>query len=214
MSPFVPSLDPMAALQALEIVPTAVLLVDARLRVVLANASARRVLELRDGICCDGGALRGASSDVTIAFRARVAEAARDGTGRGAVPGASLLVPRPSGARPWVVTVTRLRERDLGAGAEQPLAAVLIADSEPASCLPPARLQELFGLTPSEARVALLLAEGKGLKHVASRLGVSLSTVKTHVQRALEKTGTRRQAELTRIIVQVGALLATGRAAA
>jgi DNA-binding CsgD family transcriptional regulator len=149
-----------------------------------------------------------------VALRERLNEALRADAAAGAAPGSSLLLPRPSGARPWIVTVTRLGTNGPLGNGDQPVAAVFIADPEPVPTLPARSLQSLFGLTPSEARVAQLLAEGKGLKHVATRLGLALSTVKTHVQRALAKTGTSRQAELTKIIVHVGALLAPSQVAA
>ena len=36
---------------------------------------------------------------------------------------------------------------------------------------------------------------------VAENLGVTLSTVRTHLQRAFEKTDTRRQSELVRLLL-------------
>jgi DNA-binding CsgD family transcriptional regulator len=63
-------------------------------------------------------------------------------------------------------------------------------------------LRERFGLTPAELRVALLTCEGIGLVEVARRLGVSINTARTHLQRVFDKTGTRRQADLVRLIAR------------
>jgi DNA-binding NarL/FixJ family response regulator len=47
----------------------------------------------------------------------------------------------------------------------------------------------LRGLTPREGEVAALVATGLGNKQIATRLGISLPTVKDHVHRILVKTG-------------------------
>lgn len=65
------------------------------------------------------------------------------------------------------------------------------------SSLKPSFLQILYDLTPAEANVAFLVAEGNGLCMVASKLGVSSETVRTHLKRAFAKTGTGKQAELS-----------------
>jgi DNA-binding CsgD family transcriptional regulator len=58
-------------------------------------------------------------------------------------------------------------------------------------------LQSLYDLTPAEANVAFLVAEGNGLGMVASKLGISSETVRTHLKRAFAKTGTGKQAALS-----------------
>lgn len=66
-------------------------------------------------------------------------------------------------------------------------------------------LRAAFGLTDAEATLALLIAsEPLGLRSIAGSLGVATSTVKTHLQHIFEKTGTSRQADLVRLIVQAG----------
>src|ERR1700736_5949731 len=53
-------------------------------------------------------------------------------------------------------------------------------------------------LTPSEARIFAKVGEGHELSAIADHLGVKLSTVKTHLLRVFEKTGTNRQADVVR----------------
>jgi len=45
------------------------------------------------------------------------------------------------------------------------------------------------------------VAGGAGLDSVASRLGLGRNTVKTHLSRVFDKTGTHRQAELARLVM-------------
>ena len=51
------------------------------------------------------------------------------------------------------------------------------------------------GLTPREAEVLVLIAEGKSNLEIASQLYVSEATVKTHVNRIFMKTGSRDRAQ-------------------
>ncbi|CAN7556571.1 helix-turn-helix transcriptional regulator [Pararhizobium sp. LjRoot238] len=67
-------------------------------------------------------------------------------------------------------------------------------------------LSGLFDLTPGEARVARELASGTSLEAVAIKLGLKLETVRTYLKRIFFKTGTRRQAELTRMLSGLGRL--------
>ncbi|TPK07044.1 hypothetical protein FJ872_24085 [Mesorhizobium sp. B2-5-9] len=66
------------------------------------------------------------------------------------------------------------------------------------------QLRDLYRLTPAEAAVATAVARGEGLQAVADEVGISLTTVRTHLQHVFEKTETRRQAELVRLIAASG----------
>jgi DNA-binding NarL/FixJ family response regulator len=59
-------------------------------------------------------------------------------------------------------------------------------------------------LTPREAEVLRLIAEGKSNREVARALFVSEATVKTHVNRIFAKTGSRDRGQATRYAYQHG----------
>ncbi|MCA0922049.1 helix-turn-helix transcriptional regulator [Pseudooceanicola nanhaiensis] len=61
------------------------------------------------------------------------------------------------------------------------------------------RMQEEFRLTPAESTLCLEILRGDGRDAAAARLGISVSTARTHLSRIFEKTGTNRQAELVRL---------------
>jgi DNA-binding CsgD family transcriptional regulator len=64
-------------------------------------------------------------------------------------------------------------------------------------------LAALYELTPTEARVLLEIASGKNRAAAADALGIADSTVKTHLARIFEKTGTSEQAELAKLVASL-----------
>jgi DNA-binding CsgD family transcriptional regulator len=65
---------------------------------------------------------------------------------------------------------------------------------------PPEAIAKEFRLTPAELRVLFAIVEVGGVADVAAVLGISEGTVKTHLHRLFEKTGTSRQAELVKLV--------------
>jgi DNA-binding CsgD family transcriptional regulator/PAS domain-containing protein len=70
-------------------------------------------------------------------------------------------------------------------------------------------MKEIYGLTPAELRVLLSIVEHGGISQVAVALGIAETTVKTHLRRIFEKTGTSRQADLIRLVAGFASPLAT-----
>lgn len=60
-------------------------------------------------------------------------------------------------------------------------------------------LARIFGLTCAESRVLAHLAEDRTPNEIGAALGVSVTTVRTHLQSLFQKTGARRQPELIRL---------------
>lgn len=69
--------------------------------------------------------------------------------------------------------------------------------------LPGPLLTELFQLSPAEHRLAELLAQGLTLECCATRLNVSINTVKTQLRALFRKTGTTRQAQLINLFARL-----------
>jgi DNA-binding CsgD family transcriptional regulator len=68
------------------------------------------------------------------------------------------------------------------------------------------RLGTLFGLTPSEAKVALLVALGMSGPEAAGELGIGPGTVHAHLKSVFAKTGVHRQSGLARLLTRTGVL--------
>ena len=58
----------------------------------------------------------------------------------------------------------------------------------------------IYGLSPVQVRVALMVAEGLSLTGIAGKLGISPATARTHLNRIFDKTGVRNLAALVRLL--------------
>jgi DNA-binding CsgD family transcriptional regulator len=185
------------ALEALEVVEQAVLLVDAHAAVRHANRAAEALLRT-GGLKTVAGALACDNLDDTRALRRLIGGAS---TGRDDADCATLAVRRRSRQRPLSVLVAPLRGEHPFQLQAVATAVLLVADPEQVRPAADVHLQALYGLTQAEARTAQALLDADRLADVADNLGVTLSTVRTHLQRAFEKTATRRQSELVRLLL-------------
>jgi DNA-binding CsgD family transcriptional regulator len=61
-------------------------------------------------------------------------------------------------------------------------------------------LRALYGMTPTECRVADMLLEGLELREITGRMRITLETTRIHVKRVLAKSGARRQSEFIRLM--------------
>jgi DNA-binding CsgD family transcriptional regulator len=57
-----------------------------------------------------------------------------------------------------------------------------------------------YHLTPAKMRIPMMIVEIGGVLEVAPVLGISETTVKTHLQRIYDKTGAKRQADLVKLV--------------
>jgi DNA-binding CsgD family transcriptional regulator len=61
----------------------------------------------------------------------------------------------------------------------------------------------MFGLSPAEARLAVALHDGLSLTEIADRLTLSRETLRTQLRMVFDKTGTRRQGALIRLLADL-----------
>jgi DNA-binding CsgD family transcriptional regulator/PAS domain-containing protein len=188
----------------LDLMPNAALLLDGRGRITQANIAAERLLRQSDGIAFDSaGSLQlvSALAHERQALSRALKEALYVADGSGVALSDPVRVSRPSGAASLLIVAVPLPRPsfpfwELVAPAR---ALVVIVDPSAKSRATAASLQVAYGLTAAEARVALLLASGITGSQMPAALGVTAATIKTHLRRCFEKTGTHSQAELSRL---------------
>ena len=94
----------------------------------------------------------------------------------------------------------------LGVFGDRPQVLATLFDPRQMRELDPFALADLFNMTPTEGRVAVLLAEGLTAQGIAERLGCGVSTVRTHLRKVLAKLGATRLADAVRLLRQGDAL--------
>lgn len=109
----------------------------------------------------------------------------------------------------WLHLMAVLPGQVMGAFGERPLILATLFSPDQMRGLDPFALGDVFGLTPTQARVAVLLAEGLTAAQIGLRLGVALSTVRTHLRQVLGRLGANRQADAVRLLRQGEALWAS-----
>lgn len=171
--------------------------------ILFANDAALSLLAEGDGLSLrklPGTARRQLAASGHTA-QAEIAEALRQATA--AAPYARLIaVPRASGRAPYILRCLALPGIDGSAtrDADMAHAILFVTDASRPLALDTETLAHLLGLTASEARLAVTLAEGIGLREAADLLGVSVNTVKTQLTQVYLKTGVDNRARLTKLL--------------
>ncbi|MDP8993688.1 MAG: hypothetical protein M3N07_01695 [Pseudomonadota bacterium] len=178
-------------------------LLDRMGRVRAISPAAQDILERQDGLVVWDQQLRAADSRSSHRLNAAILSALtalREGGFGGAV-----ALPRPSGKRDLLVTVTPLLNPPSPFEAFRPAALVRIIDPEAqVSSSAVHRWSSMFDFSPAEARLAEALMGGhQNLRHAADQLGVAYETARVHLKKLLEKTGTHSQSQLARLLSRI-----------
>ncbi len=94
--------------------------------------------------------------------------------------------------------------RGVHLGAEEPgsrSAVLVVLNQHYPEPVTDAELQQRFGLTPQEIRIARLVAEGKGNLEIASALSISRHTVRHHVGHVLLKLNVHSRTEVGPVLL-------------
>lgn len=178
---------------------TGLVLVDADLGVRGLNPAAERLLGHAGWPAFAAGRLRPPKSAAGAELRDAVASCA---DGRLDRAGASILFDGEDEGLGLLVHVLPL-SRPLTAPESKAVAALFLTDPLATERAPMDHFVKAYALTPSETRVLLALLEGKSPRAIATSQGVSMPTVRTHLHRLFDKTGTSGQTDLVRLAAGV-----------
>lgn len=192
------------ALQALDHLPTGMIVTNGDGRVEYANEAAREIAERGDGLFITRNEIRVAIQDESNEMRRAIHEAVQSAHDGKILPGKAMTVSRSEVAEPYPVLVSTLWGNHIRFGLgilDEPMAVVFITDPDRPQEAPAELLQRLYGLTPTEARILEHLVDGKTLEGIANNLDVTVGTVRQHMKPVFQKTNTHRQAELIRKVL-------------
>ncbi|MEO0497528.1 MAG: PAS domain-containing protein [Pseudomonadota bacterium] len=179
-----------------EKMPVGIITLDLRGRVLEVNSTAKAIFESSDGLGIVGGRLRATE---TGAQRRLLELIASLGHARDEVPFSQLFIPRSSGLPPYRLVVEPGHVTSMRSDGANTVVVVL-EDPSRDIALEIEHLKDGFDLTAAEARVALLMTKGQSASEMARSSGVSIATIRTQIQRVLNKSGARRQIDLVRIL--------------
>ena len=117
--------------------------------------------------------------------------------------GGSMAVRGSSVVPGLVVHASPVGQDDADLDAFRIAALVLVAEPAGLKRVDPAPLMTTLGLTPTESRVAALLAEGRTVRDIARTLARSENTIRWHVRQIYDKHGISREVELVRLVLSV-----------
>lgn len=170
--------------------------------VVASNSSAEKLVRKGDGLRLREGRLVADDAQEDSQLQRMVDSATRSTEGKvqGGAPRSMLLTRQLS--LPLSLVILPFLSSPLPEYGQLEALAVVSAPEERHSSRADL-LRNLYRLTPTEARMADLIAQGKEIKDAASIMGTTLETARFHVKRVLAKTGTRRQAELVKLVLSL-----------
>jgi DNA-binding CsgD family transcriptional regulator len=177
-----------------------VFLVAAGGHIVFANPSGRKMIDDGTLLCARNNVLRAVASDADRTLGKSFRAIAMAGAEIDACGGTVLLSDTPG--KRWVANVLPLLDsaRRRTEGAAQAIAAVFVRSSVAADPTPLETLARLYGLTASEIRVTEAVLRVSGNEAIADALGISLATVKTHLNHIYRKSGAKNQSGLIKLI--------------
>jgi len=185
------------ALETLDKLTAGVLIVDSDAHVLFANMAAQEIAAARDVLVLNDGTVKPRQREQSDVFRRLVGSAIAGG------PGGSLLLSAHSHRLPVSALVTPLVGTlavSLAAPGRRGAAAVFLSDPERHAFTSTEHLQTLYKLSPTEARVAWLIARSASVGGAAKVLGLAPETVRTHLKHIYAKTGVNRQSALAHLL--------------
>jgi len=181
---------------ALDSIGQGVLIVDVRARVLFANRACDSAfkdgLRLNDGTLCGGSLSETASLHLAIAASAQAGENdARD----------AISISRGESRSALSLQVIPLRSEVESIARHSRATIIFVTDPDKVVLPDDKQLQKKFGLTLAEIALIHELTGGSSLQTAADKLNIKIATARTHLHRIFAKTGTKRQAELIRLML-------------
>ncbi|MBM68914.1 MAG: hypothetical protein CME43_05505 [Haliea sp.] len=179
----------------------ACIIMNARLEVLSANRQASEILAARDGVLLRHNVLACAESADQQKLEEQCRNVLDAVQGEQGPPAARTLTVQRTGLdAKWNVQVRSVEKKNVTFGEGGP-ELVLLLRGPVRDCVPSqARLMDLFGVTPAEAKLVAHLVDGQTLTAAAKALGISRNTARGQLASVFTKTGVNRQNQLVRLV--------------
>jgi DNA-binding CsgD family transcriptional regulator/PAS domain-containing protein len=173
---------------------TGVILIDEVGGCFFVNRAAERFISRRDGLRLRNSRLFATLSQESDQLRSLIQSAITFGATKKPSNDRAMRITRSAG-KPLHVQVTPISSESLNLP-QRAFAMVVLSEPDNDPGLSTDALRNLYGLTPAEAKVAILLASGKSLEELCDELSIRYETARAHLKSIFGKVGVRRQGEL------------------
>ena len=175
-------------------------IVNARLEVLSENQQARQVLAAKDGVflrrnefrCCSTTDQRRLQDACSALLNPEVNKNDRQAL--------SIVIEREAVKSKWDVHVRRVSTKNYIFDEGGPEFVLLLQGPVRSSVPSQARLIDVFGVTPAEAKLIIHLVDSMTLTGAAKTLGISRNTARAQLASVFFKTGVNRQAQLVKLV--------------
>lgn len=178
---------------ALDALPHAVALVDARRRVLYSNPAMESVLRRQHGLLVRGGELCASEAAAEPKLAALVSGALGIGAKRSEAMAPQTL-PCPL-QRQLSVRAIPVAQRT-GSLPLRPTVLLLASECAGRAAMGAAEIRARYGCTASEARLAEWIAQGLAVRQAAALMGVTYGTARAYLKLVFQKVGVHTQAQL------------------
>jgi DNA-binding CsgD family transcriptional regulator len=189
-------------LEAADRLPFGVAFLDANGRVLQISKIMKALLNDGDGLCYAHGRLGARRVDEDSIFQRAVLQRPHSKDPR-QYGGSSLVITRDGNRAPLTVWIMPLPRNALSFNVRS---LVIAHDPDRSTFAPLPRVMRSFSLTRSEARLAMLVAQGSSLREAAIQLVITVNTCKTQLKSIYQKTNSRNRTDLVRSISGLGVL--------
>ena len=175
------------------------ILIDFLGRALRLNGKARR--HVGNGIALACGQVTASERGADASLQRLIGSVLRPGAPHDAPVQGAVALPRRSG-RPLILHAAPIvgSAEDVFQHAK---AILMLVDPDELEVPLDALLRQAFGLTRSEAQIAIGLAQGLDLQEVAATRGISLGTTRVQLKNVFVKTDTHRQADLVALMTRI-----------
>lgn len=183
-----------------------VVALDANRKIVYRNAAAEAITRKHPALRLDDDIPRAHFPTEQNQLDTLIAMALSGDASLSTNPNQATGLRHPDREHPLVVMATpsRAATADTVFHAERGELLLFISDPETAFSMPADTLHSLYGLTPAEAKVAILLANGLSSGEIASQNGASLETVRSQLKSIFRKMDVRNQQDVIRVLTRLG----------
>jgi DNA-binding CsgD family transcriptional regulator len=193
--------DAGAAWKVLNRLALGIVLLDDQAKVAALNLKALEILKRGDSLTLRNGQLTCRIAQENQQLKSNVMELIEATPTKPTELTKAMALSRPDGKTPLHLIFSRVSNGTAAGGRRRHMIAVFLSDPEQVATPREEWLQDLYGLTRVESRLAVLMCQGLTPDDIAKTLRISVHTVRAYLKDVFFKMGVNRQATMVQRLV-------------